>query len=123
MFISTNSSVRDLGLGLVRNAKRLDFSKGNCKVAWNRIFNKYASHTILLLLKLKCEFYNSELDSTEKGLDESILNIDELYSSNSWTIKPSFLSIIFDTGHLFLPLDDVSFCEHVDNMISGAVNM
>ena len=43
--INANSNVRKVAFGLVRNAKSLEFLKGHCKIAWNRLVNKYALHT------------------------------------------------------------------------------
>ena len=54
--INTNSLEVMIAFGMVRNAKSLELPKGNCKVAWGRLVNKYAPHTTSSLLKLKCEF-------------------------------------------------------------------
>ena len=54
------------------------FLKGNCKIKWVRLVNKYAPHTALSLLKLKSEFHNSRLESIEKDPDESVLNLEGL---------------------------------------------
>ena len=51
---------------LVQNAKIPEFLKGTCKVAWDRLLNKYAPHTAQTLLKLKSEFHNSKLDQLRK---------------------------------------------------------
>ena len=60
------------------NAKSADFSKGNCKIAWDMLVSRYASHTTSSLLKLKSELHNSKLESIEKDPNEWISNLDEL---------------------------------------------
>ena len=69
--INTNSSVRKVAFGLVRNAKSLEF-----KIAWDRLINKYALYTALALLKLKSKFHVSKLMSIEKDPDEWIANLE-----------------------------------------------
>ena len=58
IILSTNTgfSVGKVPFGLVRNAKNQEFSEVNCKVAWDRLVNKYAPYTASSLLKLKSEF-------------------------------------------------------------------
>ena len=51
--INTISSVRKIAFHLVRNAKSLEFPKGNSKVAWDRLVSKYALYTASSMLKLK----------------------------------------------------------------------
>ena len=46
--INTNSSVGKVMLGLVRNFKSLEFLKGNAKLAWDRLINKFALHAASL---------------------------------------------------------------------------
>ena len=75
--IDTNLSVRKVAFGLARNAKRLKFSKENCKIAWDRLVNKYALHTASSLMILKSEFYNSKLESIEQDLHDWISNLKE----------------------------------------------
>ena len=36
LFRNTNSSVKKVAFGLVRNAISLEFPEGNCKIDWNR---------------------------------------------------------------------------------------
>ena len=72
MLINTDSSFGKVELVLLWNTKRPEFLKENCKVAWNREVNKYASHNTPSLLKLKSEFHNSKFNSAEKDLDEWI---------------------------------------------------
>ena len=69
LFIDNSSTVRKVVLRLVRNAKSLEFSKGNCKVALNWLVNKYALHTDLSLLKFRHVFHSSKLNSVEKDLN------------------------------------------------------
>ena len=52
--------------GLVRNAKSADFPEGNCKIAWDRLVNKYDLHTDSSLLKLKNKFSDCKLKWMEK---------------------------------------------------------
>ena len=52
LYINIDSLVRNLAFGLVRNAKKMEFPKESCKVAWNRLVNKYALITVTFLLKL-----------------------------------------------------------------------
>ena len=52
--------------------------KGNCKVAWDRLVNKYHLHTATSLSKLKSEFHNSKLESMEKDPDQWITLLEEL---------------------------------------------
>ena len=40
--INTDFPVGKVVFELVRNDKSLEFPKGNCKVAWDRLINKYA---------------------------------------------------------------------------------
>ena len=47
---------------LVRNVMSADFSKGNCKIACDRLVNNYAENKASSLLKLKSEFHNSKLE-------------------------------------------------------------
>ena len=53
--------------GLVGNAKSADFPEGYCKIVWDRLESKYAPHTVLSLLELRSEFYESKLELMEKG--------------------------------------------------------
>ena len=64
--------------GLVRNAKKVEFPKGNGKIAWDRLVSKYVQHTALSLLKLKSEFHNGKLELMENDPDEWILNLEGL---------------------------------------------
>ena len=43
--ININSSVGKEAFGLVRIVKSLEFPKGNHKIEWNRLVDKYATHT------------------------------------------------------------------------------
>ena len=58
---------------VVRNVKSADFLEGNCKIEWDRLVSKYASHTASSLLQLKGEFHYSKLGSIKKDPDEWIL--------------------------------------------------
>ena len=75
MSINTNFTVETVSFRLVRNVKSLEFSKGNCKMAWHRLVHQYAWHTACFLLKLKREFQNSKLELVEKDSDEWISNL------------------------------------------------
>ena len=70
MPINTNSLVGQVAFGLVRNVISLEFPEGNCKVAWDRLGNKYAPHTASSLLKLKSEFHKRKLYSIKKDPNE-----------------------------------------------------
>ena len=56
LWVNTSSTVKNIAFGLVQNAKSLEFPDSNCKLAWDRLINKYTSNTISSLLKLKSEF-------------------------------------------------------------------
>ena len=75
LILSTNSSVGKVAFRLVINTKNLEFPEGNCKVAWDRLVDKYASHTASSLLKLKSELHNSKLGLIEKDPGEWISNL------------------------------------------------
>ena len=62
--IDASFSVGKVAFGLARNAKSVDFSRGNCKIAWDRLVSKCVLHTALSLLKLKKEL-PIEKDSNE----------------------------------------------------------
>ena len=72
LILSTNasSSIGQVTFRLVKNVKNEDNLEGDCKVAWDRLVSKYALHTALSLLKLKSEFHNSKLESTDKDPNE-----------------------------------------------------
>ena len=63
--IRTSSTVGKVVFGLVKNAKSLEYPKGNCKVQ-DQLVNNYALHTDTFLLKLKNEFHNRKLDQWRK---------------------------------------------------------
>ena len=48
-----NAAIEKVSFGQVRNVKSLESPKVNCKIAWNRLMNKYALHSASFLLKLK----------------------------------------------------------------------
>ena len=48
---NTSSCVEKMAFGLARSAKSPESPKGNCKIGWDRLVNKYAPHTALPLLK------------------------------------------------------------------------
>ena len=54
LILSINmNSLGKLAFELVRSAKSLIFSEGHCKIAWDRLINKYALHIASSLLKFK----------------------------------------------------------------------
>ena len=77
--INTYSSVRKVAFGIVRNVKSVEFPKGNCKIAWDRVINKYVPHTASSLLKLKNNFHNHNFESIEKDPDKWISNMEGRY--------------------------------------------
>ena len=81
LILATNmsSSIEKVVFSLVCNTKSPEFSKGNCKIAWDRLFNKYSLHTTPPLLKLKRELHNSKLDLVKKDPDEWIFNLEGLW--------------------------------------------
>ena len=78
LLINTSSSVGKVAFGIVRNAKSADFSKGNCKIMWDRLISKYTLHIASSVLKLKSEFHYSKLESNKKDPDEWISNLEGL---------------------------------------------
>ena len=60
--INSTSSIGKVASGMIQNAKSADFPVRKCKIAWDRLVTKYAPHTALSLLKLKCKFHNSKLE-------------------------------------------------------------
>ena len=64
--IITSSTMGKVAFGLVTNEKSMDFPKGNCKIAYDKLVSKYTPHIALSLLKLKSEFYNNKLELIEK---------------------------------------------------------
>ena len=69
LLINSNFSVDKVMLGLVCNVKSLNCPKGNCKVAFYRLRNKFAQHSASSLFKLKCEFHNGKLDPAKTNPD------------------------------------------------------
>ena len=63
---------------MVRNDKRLDFLKGNCKFAWDMLAQMYAQQTASSLFKLKSKFHISKLGLAEMDPNEWILNLEGL---------------------------------------------
>ena len=51
---------------------------GLATIAWDRLINKYASHTALFLLKLTTDLHNIKFESMEKNTDEWISNLEGL---------------------------------------------
>ena len=93
-----------MSFGLVKNAKSEDFPKGNCKIAWDRLVNKYASNTVSSLLKPKGEFNDSKLELIEKDSDEWISNFEGLkIRMNEFELK----SIIADEDFINLILSNL----------------
>ena len=66
MSINTNSSVEKVAFELIRNAKSLEFPERNCKIAWDKLVNKYALHTVLSVLTWKSKFHGSSLSQFRK---------------------------------------------------------
>ena len=78
--INTKFSVRQVAFGLLRNAKCLKFLKGNCKVAQDRLIDKYALQVASYILKLKSKVHNSKLESTRKWFS----NLEGLQIQMNW---------------------------------------
>ena len=74
--VSTSSTVVKFTYDLVWNVKSSDNPKGNSKLVWNSLVNNYALHTASSLLRLKSEFHNSKLDSTEKDPEKGMSNLE-----------------------------------------------
>ncbi len=60
---------------LVKNCVSDEYSKGNCKLLWDRLVAKYLPKTALSLLKLKKKFHNIRLESEDKHPDEWIMDL------------------------------------------------
>ena len=80
----------------MENFEIADFSKGNCKIMWDRLVSKYAPHTALSL------FHNSKLESMDKDPDE-------------WTSNLEGLQICMNEFNLKGSITDEDFMIHVLN--------
>ena len=56
-------------LYVIDSSQNLELPKGNCKVAWDSLENKFAPQLLFSILKLKSEFHISKLELTEKDQD------------------------------------------------------
>jgi len=76
--INGNLTSGKVAFNLVKNCKSESYPEGNCKLAWDRLTNKYAPKTAPSYIKLKKDFTNSRLDSAEEDPDEWLTNLESL---------------------------------------------
>ena len=67
-----------LAFSLVKNCKTATYPEGNCKLAWDRLVASYSPKTAPLLLKLKKNFANSQLEGVEMHPDEWMIERESL---------------------------------------------
>eukprot|EP00956_Cyclotella_meneghiniana_P039716 scaffold177807_cov69-Cyclotella_meneghiniana.AAC.1 len=75
-----------VAFNLVENAVTPDNPEGNCKIAWDRLINKYAPKTAPSYIQLKKEFANSKLKSAEHNPDDWITDL-EFYRTQMNNVK------------------------------------
>ena len=67
-----------VAFSLVKNCKTAKYPEGNGKLAWDRLVAKYSPKTAPLLLKLKKNFANSQLESVEAHSHEWMIELESL---------------------------------------------
>jgi hypothetical protein len=65
-----------VAFNFVENAVTPDTPEGNCKIAWDRLVNKYAPKTAPSYIQLKKEFANSRLKSAAHNSDDWITDLE-----------------------------------------------
>lgn len=78
--IDGQSKTGKVAFNLVDNCITTDQPDGNCKLAWDRLINKYAPKTAPSYIQLKKDFANSKLKSVDSDPDEWITELESLRS-------------------------------------------
>ncbi len=86
--IEGQTSSGKVAFNLVDNCTTTDQPDGNCKLAWDRLVNKYAPQTSPLYIKPEKDFANSKLADATKDPDNLITGLEYMRTKmNKLTIS------------------------------------